>query len=145
MSRSEMKTLQFESIKVALKQNKDGYILTLCIHPDDVPLDLLRDFVGAHYQVVMVRLNDEHQPMDRADEFDGSKSVRIAGILCKEKEFWEYLHEEEQIFIPNEEETTEWMRNYLGVKSRSELKTNLEARNRLQKINEEYSAWKKRI
>lgn len=145
MSHSEIKTLQFESVKVALKQNKDGYILTLCIHPDDVPLELLRDFVGAHYQVVMVRLNDENQPMSREAEFDGSKAVRISGILCKEKEFWDYLHDSEQIFDPSEEGATEWMRNYLGVKSRSELKTNLEARNRLHKINEEYSAWKRRI
>ena len=140
----KIKTLQFESIKVALKQNKDGYVLTLCIHPDDVPLELLRDFVGARYQVVMVRLNDEDQPIDRAAEFDGSKAVRIAGILCKEKEFWEYLHDDEQIFLANEAEATEWLRNYLGVQSRSELKTNLEARNRLNKVNEEYMAWKRK-
>ena len=140
----KIKTLQFESVKVALKQNKDGYVLTLCIHPDDVPLELLRDFVGARYQVVMVRLNDEDQPIDRAAEFDGSKAVRIAGILCKEKEFWEYLHEDEQIFLANEAEATEWLRNYLGVQSRSELKTNLEARNRLNKVNEEYMAWKRK-
>ena len=142
---SNIKTLQFESVKVALKQNKDGYVLTLCIHPDDVPLDLLRDFVGSRYQVVMVRLNDEDQPMNREHEFDGSKAVRLAGILCKEKEFWEYLHEEEQIFMPTEDEATEWVRNYLGVKSRSELKTNDAARDRLHKINEEYTAWKRRI
>lgn len=140
----KIKTLQFESVKVALKQNKDGYVLTLCIHPDDVPLELLRDFVGARYQVVMVRLNDEDQPIDRAAEFDGSKSVRLAGILCKEKEFWEYLHNDEQIFLANEAEATEWLRNYLGVQSRSELKTNVEARNRLNKVNEEYMAWKRK-
>lgn len=140
----KIKTLQFESVKVALKQNKDGYVLTLCIHPDDVPLELLRDFVGSRYQVVMVRLNDEDQPIDRAAEFDGSKAVRMAGILCKEKEFWEYLHDDEQIFLANETEATEWLRNYLGVQSRSELKTNVEARNRLNKVNEEYMAWKRK-
>ena len=140
----KIKTLQFESVKVALKQNKDGYVLTLCIHPDDVPLELLRDFVGARYQVVMVRLNDEDMPINREAEFDGSKSVRLAGILCKEKEFWEYLHSDEQIFLANETEATEWLRNYLGVQSRSELKTNVEARNRLNKVNEEYMAWKRK-
>lgn len=140
----KIKTLQFESVKVALKQNKDGYVLTLCIHPDDVPLELLRDFVGARYQVVMVRLNDEDMPINREAEFDGSKSVRLAGILCKEKEFWEYLHNDEQIFLANETEATEWLRNYLGVQSRSELKTNVEARNRLNKVNEEYMAWKRK-
>lgn len=145
MSRSEIKTLTFEAIKVALKQDKTGYVLTLCIHPDDVPLDLLRDFVGAQYQVVMVRINEEHQPMDREREFDGTKAVRVAGILCKERGFWEYLHEKEEIFVPDEDHATEWVRNYLGVKSRSELKTNPEARNRLNKVNEEYMAWQQRI
>ena len=140
----KIKTLQFESVKVALKQNKDGYVLTLCIHPDDVPLELLRDFVGARYQVVMVRLNDEDMPINREAEFDGSKAVRLAGILCKEVEFWDYLHSDEQIFLANEKEATEWLRNYLGVQSRSELKTNLEARNRLNKVNEEYMAWKRK-
>jgi hypothetical protein len=139
-----MKTLQFESVKVALKQNKDGYVLTLCIHPDDVPLDLLRDFVGSRYQVVMVRLNDDDQPMNREDEFDGSKAVRMAGILCKEPEFWEFLYDDIQIMNKTEKEAADWLRDALGVTSRSDLKTNLEARNRLNKINEDYMAWKRK-
>lgn len=139
-----MKTLQFESIKVALKQNKDGYVLTLCIHPDDVPLDLLRDFVGSRYQVVMVRLNDDDQPMNREDEFDGSKAVRLAGMLCKEPEFLDFLYDDIQIITKTEKEAADWMRDALGVTSRSDLKTNLEARNRLNKINEDYMAWKRK-
>jgi hypothetical protein len=51
-----METLQFEAVKMALKQNKDGYVLTMSIHPDEIPDELMRDFVGARYQVVMVRL-----------------------------------------------------------------------------------------
>lgn len=143
-SPSSLKTLQFESVKVALKQNKDGYVLTLCIHPDDVPLDLLRDFVGSRYQVVMVRLNDDDQPMNREDEFDGSKAVRMAGILCKEPEFWDFLYDDIQIINKTEKEAADWLRDALGVTSRSDLKTNLEARNRLNKINEDYMAWKRR-
>jgi hypothetical protein len=129
---------------VALKQNKDGYVLTLCIHPDDVPLDLLRDFVGARYQVVMVRLNDDDQPMNREAEFDGSKAVRMAGILCKEPEFWDFLYDDIQIMNKTEKEAADWLRDALGVTSRSDLKTNLEARNRLNKINEDYMAWKRK-
>jgi len=144
MSRSDLKTLQFESVKVALKQNKDGYVLTLCIHPDDVPLDLLRDFVGSRYQVVMVRLNDDDQPMNREDEFDGSKAVRMAGILCKDPEFLDFLYDDIQIMNKTEKEATDWLRDALGVTSRSELKTNLEARARLNKINEDYMAWKRK-
>lgn len=144
MSLSDIKTLNFEAIKVALKQDKTGYVLTLCIHPDDIPLDLLKDFVGSHYQVVMVRVNDDHQPMDREEEFSGNKAVRLAGILCKEQDFCEYLHDQELIFIPTEEEATTWMRTYLEVSSRSELKTNPIARERLNKINKEYLEWKRK-
>ena len=53
-----METIKFEGVKTALKQTKDGYSLTLAVHPDDLPQDLMRDFVGARYMVVMVRLGD---------------------------------------------------------------------------------------
>ena len=29
--------IQFEAIKTALKQSKEGYVLTLAVHPDDIP------------------------------------------------------------------------------------------------------------
>lgn len=141
-SPSEIKTLNFEAIKVALKQDKTGYVLTLCVHPDDIPNELLRDFVGSHYQVVMVRLNGDNQPLNRDGEFEGDRAIRLAGVLCREKEFWEYLNDEGQIFEANEESATEWLRDYLNVQSRSELKTNQEARLRLKKINEEYKVWR---
>ena len=136
-----MKTLQFEATKVALKQDKTGYILTLSMHPDDIPEDLLRDFVGARYQVVMVRIGDNEHPMDKADEFGGNKSLRIAGLLCRDPNFWSYLLEDNQIFEANEGLATDWLRDYLAVQSRSELKTNHKARELLDKLHKEYNTW----
>lgn len=140
----EMKTLQFEAVKVALKQDKTGYVLTLCMHPDEIPEELLRDFVGARYQVVMVRLNGDEQPMDRQEEYSGDRAVKIAGALCRDPGFWEYLHKDNQIIDPTEKEATEWLREYLGVRSRADLKTQPEARVRLDTINMEYAAWKQK-
>lgn len=137
-----MKTLQFEGVKVALKQDKTGYVLTLSLHPDDIPEELLRDFVGARYQVVMVRLGTDETPMDRQAEFEGDKAIRVAGLLCRDGTFWKYLWSTDQIFEEDEESCTEWLRNYLGVTSRSELKTNEEARILLKKIIREFNAWK---
>jgi hypothetical protein len=136
-----MKTLQFEGTKVALKQDKTGYVLTLSMHPDDIPEDLLRDFVGSRYQVVMVRIGSDEQPMDKADEFGGNRSIRIAGLLCRDHRFWEYLLEDNQIFEAKEELATEWLRDYLSIQSRSELKTNLQARELLDKLHREYNTW----
>ena len=137
-----MKPLQFEGVKVAIKQDTTGYVLTLSIHPDDVPEPLLRDFVGARYGVAMVRIDANEQPMNRA-EFEGDKMIRIAGMLCKDAQFWEYLYEDAQIFEENEKEATEWMRHYLGIQSRSELKTNESAQQLMRKLVEEYNAWKR--
>jgi hypothetical protein len=136
-----LKTLQFEGTKVALKQDKTGYVLTLSMHPDDIPEDLLRDFVGSRYQVVMVRIGSDEQPMDKADEFGGNRSIRIAGLLCRDHRFWEYLLEDNQIFEKKEELATEWLRDYLSIQSRSELKTNLQARELLDKLHREYNTW----
>jgi hypothetical protein len=136
-----MKTLNFEGVKVALKQDKTGYVLTLSMHPDDIPEDLLRDFVGARYQVVMVRIGGDESPMDRQAEFEADKSIRIAGLLCRDPKFWKFLFDDSQIFEEDEESCTEWLRDYLAVQSRSELKTNEEARKRLDKIYREYKEW----
>jgi hypothetical protein len=136
-----MKTLQFEGVKVALKQDKTGYVLNLSMHPDDVPEELLRDFVGARYQVVMVRLDGHEEPMDRQREYEGDRSIRIAGLLCRDPKFWQYLHEDTQILEATEKEATNWLRDYLNIPSRSELKTNPQARIMLDKIHKDYNEW----
>lgn len=136
-----MKTIQFEAIKLALKQNKDGYVLTLSLHPDDLQDDLMRDFIGSRYQVVMVRLNETEQPMDRDAELSGTKALRVAGMLCRDPRFWDYLHEDLQIIEASEKEATEWLRNYLNVQSRSDIKTNPEAQQLVDKLHKEFKQW----
>jgi len=78
--------------------------------------------------------------MDRR-EFEGSRSLRLAGVLCREKQFWEFLADTGEIFEADEQSATEWMRGALGIQSRSELKTNQAARDQLQEINKAYQEW----
>lgn len=136
-----MDVLKFEGVKIALKQDKNGYVLTLGVHPDDVPENLLRDYIGARYQVVMVRLNLTEDPLDRQQEFEGDRAVRVAGMLCRNPKFWEYLEEKNEIMEATEEEATEFLRMHLGVQSRSDLKINDEARIRLDTIYKDFQAW----
>ena len=139
-----MKTIQFEGVKVALKQDKTGYVLAVSIHPDDVPVELLRDFVGSRYQVVMVRMDGSEQPMNREEEFGADRSIRIAGMLCRDPKFWKYLYEDTQIMQATEKEATDWLRDYLNIQSRTELKTNEEARQHLDKLHKEFNEWKQK-
>ena len=82
-----MSALQFEALKVALKQDATGYVLTVKIHPDEIPEELLRDFVGARYMVAMVRLNDDETP------HPVSNRVKTAGMLCRNQDFQKWCQE----------------------------------------------------
>jgi len=136
-----MQTSNFEAVKVALKQDKSGYILTLCIHPNELPDEVLRDFVGARYQVVMVRLTADQTPMNRDQEFS-KDSVRTAAMLCRDQTFWRFLKEAGQIFEASEEATTDWLKHELGVTSRSDIPKSQIAVNRLISIRQEFNLWK---
>jgi len=134
-----MQTSQFEGKKVALKQTKDGHVLTLAIHPDEIPEEILRDFVGARYMVVMVRIGDDEAPMDRQPV---DKHVSVAGMLCRDPQFWEFLYEQGLLLETNEENAADWLKTYLNVGSRKEIKENEEAKILLNKINREFKEWK---
>ncbi len=138
---SNMETLQFEAVKMALKQDKNGYALTLSVHPDMVPEGLLRDFVGARYQVVMVRINQDERPMEREQELSRDY-VRMAAILCRDKLFPKFLVESNQIFDADEEAATQWLKEELGVKSRTEIPQHQTAVSRLLSIQQEFNLWK---
>jgi hypothetical protein len=137
-----MDTLQYEAIKVAMKQDKEGYILTLRVHPDEVPEALLRDFVGARYQTVMVRLGDDERPLNR-DNF--SEVVKLAGMLPRNPEFRTWLVSEGHIDLleDGEEEATTWLKMTCKIGSRRELATNQVAAAILRQVNQEFQAWKK--
>ena len=137
-----MKTSNFEGVKVAMKQDRTGYVLTLSIHPDEVPEEILRDFVGARYAVVMVRINGQEQPMNREQEHTRD-IVQLAGILCRDIDFQKFLVETGNAIEASESEAIDWMRNELGISSRAELKNNPDAAKHLLTINEEFKAWKR--
>ena len=136
-----METSQFESVKVAMKQDNSGYVLTLRIHPDEVPEEILRDFVGARYMTVLVRLTEEERPMNREAEL-GRDMVRVAGMLCRDPMFWEFLDESSAIFDKSEAEATDWMQTYLRVDSRSDIAKNKQAIDKLIGMKTEFNTWK---
>lgn len=136
-----MKHPQFEAVKVAIKQDKTGYILTLNIHPDEIDERIMRDFVGSRYMVVMARINDEEKPMNREQE--GFRDpVKAAALLCRDPGFAEYLLTEGKIFDDTEDDVTNWLRGELGIESRSHLKGNADATHRLWVIEKDYKLWK---
>lgn len=137
-----MQTIQFEGRKIAMKQDRTGYVLTLSVHPDEIPETLIRDFVGARYQIVMVRLTDDDKPMVREQEYPSKDLVRLAGVLCRDPLFHAFLVETGQTFEETENTAIEWLRMELNISSRAELKTNQTAASQFRFIHQEFQAWK---
>jgi len=135
-------TIQFEGIKTGLRQSKEGYNLTLAVHPDDLPDDLMRDFVGSRYMVVMVRIGDEEQPINREVEFAGSHAVKIAGMLCRDPDFWSFVFDIHGDEITSESDCVQWLQIFLDINSRSELKTNVKARELFIQLRKGFDKWK---
>lgn len=135
-----MDSIQFEGVKTGLRQSKDGYLLSVAIHPDDIPDDLVKDFVGARYMVVMVRLDDEDKPMDRVKSHN--PVVSMAGMLCRDSDFWNYISFYSKESVSSEAECAEWFKFHFDIRSRAELKTNKEACEAFIKFKEGYDEWK---
>ena len=107
--------LQFEARKVALKQDRTGFILTLALHPDEVPEEILRDFVGARYACAVVRIQDDESPT----QYDNR--VKKAGMLCREEDFQFWLG------VNSEDDAATKLCKRCGIESRTELYGNATA------------------
>lgn len=118
--------LQFEAKKVALKQDRTGFILTLCLHPDQIPEELLRDWVGARYACAMVRLQDD----ETATPY--SNRVQKAAILCKRETFQQFLG------VDDEASAAALLCDQCGVESRAELNGNKKAQALFDALVKEY-------
>ncbi len=120
--------VHFEATKVKLSQDKNGILLTLAIHPDEVPELLVRAFVGSRWMCALVRLGDDDQPQVTEDQVAGARAVQSAAMLCRTPAFQLWMMR--QGIIPEATETAavEGLRSYLGLASRSDLKTDRDAR-----------------
>ena len=144
----------FEAVQVALRKDKNGYNLVLCVHPDDVPVGLLRDRVGTRYGVAMVRINDQEEVDIKPTELEGKRLVKSAIMSCKEPEFWEVLMneiEESNHFlmessyhlmtddIDSEDKCSKALKGFLNIESRKELATNAMAQAKFKELRQR--AW----
>lgn len=122
--------LQFEARKVALKQDRTGFILTLAIHPDEIPQELLRDFVGARYGCAVVRIQDD----ESATKYNNR--VQKAGMLCRDISFQQFLETE------SEEDAAHEICVRCRIHSRTELHGNENAKQIFDDLIKAYDDWR---
>src|ERR1700761_9341529 len=98
---SDIETLQFEALKSSYRQSKDGFVIGLVIHPQEMPSELANAKIGTRYQCVLVELADDETPAKpekvklekvKRDWRDLDPTTQ-AGIRCEEPAFAVFLKE----------------------------------------------------
>tara|TARA_R100000353_G_scaffold74420_1_gene56748 strand:+ start:96 stop:503 length:408 start_codon:yes stop_codon:yes gene_type:complete len=125
--------MTFEAIQSYMRKDVKGINLTLVIHPDDLPEDLFRQPTGSRYQVAMVLMNDQEQPVMPTMKAEGKKAVAQAGLLCREKSFWAFLG------VFTEEDAVRELKERINIQSRSELADNKIAREDFRELVNEFN------
>ena len=83
--------IAFEARKISMRQNKEGFILVLGIHPNDLPQSLITSWVGSIWQVGMVQVGDDGMPIVPPEKKERAEAVARAGLLCRNERFQIYL------------------------------------------------------
>jgi hypothetical protein len=141
---AERNTIQCEVVKIAMSQDKNGHILKLAIHPNDLPKDLILDPLGSRYVMVLARLNDQDEVVQPKEKTDADKAVDIAGLLCRNDRFISWLFDTGYSGSRDELGAIAAVRDICGIKSRADFKTDEGARGRFLELKSEFeTAFKK--
>jgi hypothetical protein len=142
MNEIKEKSYGFEAVMLGATKDKNGFVLKLAIHPNDVPVDLVADPVGSRYMVGMAKLNDFNEIEVPSTLKEGQQAVQSAGMLCRLDEFQTYLLLEELSNEKSEEGAKEGLCIHLGISSRAELKENITARKKFNKLVQNFDDWR---
>tara|TARA_R100000315_G_scaffold52483_1_gene26205 strand:- start:430 stop:879 length:450 start_codon:yes stop_codon:yes gene_type:complete len=127
----------FEAKKYAYRQTKDGMVLSFVLHPDDVPKEMATAPIGQRYMVACAQIDDHENPIRPRATTDAEKALARANLICRDETYIQWVrmnfyqwHVVDET-LEDEEYAAEVIRFICGIGSRSELKTNPEARERL--------------
>lgn len=141
--------IAFEAIKMKWHQDKDGYILTLRVHPQDVKETVAMAPIGQQWVLALLdKPGPESQPHAAAslpgkapDEVGKSgihPLVQKAGILAKSEPFRQWVINTAAIGNQHWDDPVAYIRAECGIQSRKELATNPEAAAKFEKLVQRY-------
>lgn len=108
----------------------------------DIPDWLIHTPPGVEVDLRMAPIDYDNPEIDPNEE--GKRAVKTAAMLCKDDKFWQYLVEiGERGTNKNAEEAARgYVCQRLGISSRSEIKDNLDAQERLKGLLKEFREWR---
>lgn len=141
--------IAFEAKKDGLQQKQDGsWTLRLTIAGQDMHQEITQAAMGTRYQVVVVEISDDETPVDHKMQERGSwaelGATKQAALRCKNVIFRAWLSETHSLSPADEEHAAQFIRDYCGVASRSDLDKpgRGEARKLWHQLDNQFQAWK---
>ena len=157
-------TISCDAIKIAMRQNKEGYVISFSVTPQEMHSDLADALIPSYWRLTLTPMDEQGnfetpaasmpvrgaaeetisveaapRPRKSWDEIDGSQQ---AGILCADKAFQKFIAELVfPIINPNEIHAKRCVHEYCRVASRSELKVGTGALERWRDLVERYRTW----
>lgn len=151
----------FESSLMILRKDKNGWVIGFSVHPDEAPRDLLDAPLGTRFQAVLFEIGDDEKPVptekalnSNAIDFEEARKthdpVVAAGRLCRHPHFQGWLlsdsidsdqKDAEYDAKKMEEMASEKLRQIVGVESRSDLRSNPEAKRKFQELQERFRSF----
>ncbi len=140
-----------EALKIALKQEPEGILVTFRIQPEDLPTGLLVARINARFALAMQEIDDNEQakppePKEIKNKRKQNANVMRAAILCGEPRFQLFLQDR----YPRQwkrsigkGEPADVLRDVLGITSRRELATDPKVLAAFDTLTAEYEMWKK--
>lgn len=138
MSNIKDASYAFEAVKSVLRQSKDGMVISLVIHPNDVPTTLLSDPIGSRYMVGMVRMGDNEEIIEPDSVREGRRMVTSCGALCRDTDFQKWMVNNGFAEEQTEDASVTGVKALLQIDSRAELKDNMEAQKRWSVIRQHF-------
>lgn len=119
----------------------DGIVLmTLELNPADDLVSLFTDPINTRYTVVMVRTNDQGEPVPDKRTDEGQQALRLAMALCRDENFQFWMAAQNYASEPTEEATIDGLKICCGIGSRKELMTSIFARRKLLSLRDAFTA-----
>lgn len=130
-----MTAFHFEARKYALRQAKDGVIVSFVLHPSDVVAELLSAPIGEHYVVALAPYTEEeHRPPSSTGPEHGASIPAVGGSnppadtnhrasklstdafwMCRRRDFQEWLG------VTGEAEADARIKDILVIQSKTQL------------------------
>jgi hypothetical protein len=140
-----------EAIKVALKQEAEGIMVTFRIQPEHFPEHLLVAKINARFALAFQEIDDNEEPKpadpERKTKRKQNANVMRAAIACGETSFQTFMRKEYPAewaggLGEGQTRAADAMRAVLKIESRKDLAADMGALARFDTLMGQYEMWK---